>query len=33
MARLLIGAGALLVAMTLFARRCGDPAPVTAPPE
>jgi hypothetical protein len=26
MARLLIGAGALLLAMTLFPRRCGDPA-------
>jgi len=28
MARLLIGAGALLLAMTLFPRRCGDPSPV-----
>jgi len=26
MARLLIGAGALLLAMTLFPRRCGDRA-------
>jgi len=28
MARLLVGAGAQLLAMTLFPRRCGDPAPV-----
>jgi hypothetical protein len=28
MARLLIGGGALLLAMTLFPRRCGDPAQV-----
>jgi hypothetical protein len=31
MARLLIGAGALLPAMTLFPRRCGDPAQVRLP--
>jgi hypothetical protein len=28
MARLLIGAGALLLAMTLLPRRCGEPSPV-----
>jgi hypothetical protein len=28
MARLLIGAGTLLLAMTLFPRRCGVPLPV-----
>jgi hypothetical protein len=27
-ARLLIGASALLLAMTLFPRRCGGPSPV-----
>jgi len=29
MARLLIGAGALLLAMTLLPRRCSDPSPVS----
>jgi len=29
MARLLIGAGALLLAMTLLPRRCGEPSPVS----
>jgi len=29
MVRLLIGVGALLLAMTLLPRRCGDPSPVS----
>jgi len=29
MARLLIGAGALLLALTRLPRRCGDPSPVS----